>query len=62
MALAPTAPAQDKANATQEVKEGDLGSGEVGRSVTLDLPGGEKLVMKYCPGGKFSMGSPAVQL
>lgn len=28
-------------------------------SVTFDLPGGEKIVLKYCPGGKFTMGSPA---
>ncbi|MFT5412544.1 MAG: sulfatase activating formylglycine-generating enzyme [Verrucomicrobiales bacterium] len=37
----------------------ELGSGAIGESVSIDLPNGETLVMKYCPGGKFTMGSPA---
>jgi formylglycine-generating enzyme required for sulfatase activity len=37
----------------------ELGSGEIGESVSFDLPNGEKMVMRYCPGGEFTMGSPA---
>ena len=54
------APAQDNAKGSPDDKEdGNLGSGKIGDSVSFDLPGGEKMVMKYCPGGEFTMGSPA---
>jgi formylglycine-generating enzyme required for sulfatase activity len=49
--------AQDKAKPAQDTKDGGLDSGEIGKSVSFDLPGGEKMVMKYCPGGKFTMGN-----
>ncbi len=36
----------------------DLKTGSIGDSREFDLGGGEKLVMKYVPGGIFTMGSP----
>jgi hypothetical protein len=57
--LAEEASVADNAKPTQDEKDGGPGSGEIGRSVSFDLPGGQKMLMKYCPGGKFIMGSPA---
>ena len=44
---------------TSSAPAGSVTTPKAGDTMTIDLPGGEKMTFCYCPAGSFTMGSPA---
>jgi len=47
--------------ASHQAKTKSLSSGEISKSRSYDIGGGERIVVKYVPGGRFQMGSPQTE-
>ena len=59
--VAPMEVRRKPAPAPRVVEGGLLDKGEIGKGLSFDLPGGEKLEVRYVPGGAFVMGSPETE-